>query len=336
MSGKRSFLKTLPGIAVSCFFLWFTFHGISYRALTGLRLVSPMWLLGVAGFLLAGYTLRAHRWWKMLQYSSRSSFGVCARVLMTSFAANNILPFRIGDIMRVFTYAGDLGASTSVVMGTVVLERMLDIFTLLLIFVATMGHSSQMFSARGRLIAFAIFGAVSAALLVLMLGARLLEPLLKRVFARLPQGPKVVKLEQWLLIGLDGVRNIGVAGTLWLMAESIVIWACEGMIFLSVMRMIGIGASSIAAVQALVFSNLSYLIPSSPGAVGTFETAATIALTGHGVPKATSAIYAVLVHVIILGSVTAVGGAFFLAHRYHVSTRKSLRQEISTLPQEIV
>ncbi len=336
MSRKRNLLKTVPGIAISCFFLWYTFHGISYRELTELRLVAPIWLFGVVGFLIAGYTLRVHRWWKMLQSSSRSGFGVCARVLMTSFAANNILPFRIGDIMRVFTYAGDLGASTSVVMGTVLLERMLDIFTLLLFFVATMGQSSGMFSARGRLIAFVIFGAVSAGLLVLMLGARLLEPMIKRLFARLPHGPKVKKLEDWLVLALDGLRDIGVAGTLALMAESVVIWACEGMIFLSIMRMVGIGARSIAAVQALVFSNLSYLIPSSPGAVGTFETAATIALTGHGVPKPTAAVYAVLVHVIILGSITAVGGIFFLLHRYHLSTRKPLREEIEELPEGIV
>ena len=70
-------------------------------------------------------------------------FRVCARVLMTSLAANNILPFRIGDIMRVFTYAGDLGASPSVILSTVILEKLLDIFVLVLLFVATMGSMQR-------------------------------------------------------------------------------------------------------------------------------------------------------------------------------------------------
>ncbi len=335
MSRRRNLLKTLPGIAVSAFFLWYTFHGLSYSELGGLRLQHPLWLIGLGGFLVAGYSLRVHRWWSMLRYSCRAPFSACARVLMTSFAANNILPFRIGDLMRVFTYAEDLGTSSSVVLSTVILERLLDVFTLLLFLVVTMGHGSTLFSARTRMVALIVFALVSAGVLVLMLGARLIEPLLKRLFARFPQGEKIAKLQHWLILALDGLRNIGVGGTLLLMLESVVIWCCEGMVFLAVMRMIGIGVKWTAALQALVFSNLSYMVPSSPGAVGTFETAATIALVSHGVPRPTSAIYAVLVHVIILGSVTAVGGVFFLAHRYHMSTRKPLLDEIQTLPEQI-
>ena len=75
------------------------------------------------------------------RHAPPSHFLVCARVLMTSLAANNILPLRIGDIMRVFTYAGDLGASPSVILSTVILEKLLDIFVLVLMFVATMGSS---------------------------------------------------------------------------------------------------------------------------------------------------------------------------------------------------
>lgn len=335
MSRKRNLLKTLPGIAVSAFFLWFTFHGLSYRELGGLRLRHPLWLIALGSFLLAGYTLRVHRWWRMLQYNCEARFSVCARVLMTSFAANNILPFRIGDLMRVFTYAQDLGTTTSVVLSTVILERLLDVFTLLLFLVVTMGRSSTLLSAKARIGALAFFALVSAGVLVLMLGAKFLEPMVKRLFLRLPQGHKIAKLEHWLILGLDGLSSIGAGGTLLLMGESVVIWCCEGMVFLAVMRMIGIATDWIAPLQALVFSNLSYLIPSSPGAVGTFETAATIALTSHGVPRPTAAIYAVLVHVIILGSVTAVGGGLFLVHHYNMSTRKPLLQEIETLPEEI-
>ena len=136
--GKWELLKTLPGVLISLFFLWYTFKGISFEQMRALRVVHPGWIAGVLGFTAGSYTLRCVRWTRMMRPVG-SRFGVCARVLMTSFAANNILPLRIGDIMRVFTYASDLGASPPVILSTVILEKLLDIFVLVLLFVRFMG-----------------------------------------------------------------------------------------------------------------------------------------------------------------------------------------------------
>src|SRR5258708_4887122 len=137
-TGKWELLKTLPGVLISGFFLWYTFKGISFEQIRAVRMVHPDWIAGVIGFTIGSYTLRCVRWTRMMR-STGAKFGVCVRVLMTSLAANNILPLRIGDIMRVFTYAGDLGATPSVILSTVILEKLLDIFVLGLIFVLTMG-----------------------------------------------------------------------------------------------------------------------------------------------------------------------------------------------------
>lgn len=335
MSHGRNILKTLPGLAVSAFFLWLTFRKVSFHALMSLHLVSPIWIAGIAVFMFAGYTLRVHRWYRMLQSSCQPKFSACARVLMTSFAANNILPFRIGDLMRVFTYASDLKASTSTILSTVILERVLDIFTLVLFLVATIWHGTHLPFPHIRRVAVSMLAAASAGLLILLLGAKTLESPLRRLLAMLPQSPKFQKVEEWLFLALDAIRNIGVFGTLLLLAESIVIWSCEGMIFVSCARLLGVDVHFLAPWQALVLSNLSYMLPSTPGAIGTFEYFAKIAMTTHHVPETLAALYAVLVHVVILSAITAVGGIYFLVHRYHMSTRASLIEEIETLPESL-
>src|ERR1700679_750522 len=104
VSRSRNLLKTVPGLLISAFFLWYTFKGISFAQIRALRFVNPAWIPGVLAFTLASYSLRCVRWAHMMR-STGARFAVCARVLMTSLAANNILPLRIGDIMRVFTYA---------------------------------------------------------------------------------------------------------------------------------------------------------------------------------------------------------------------------------------
>src|SRR5271170_7164649 len=183
---QRNLLRTIPGLLISAFFLWYTFRGISFDQILALRFEHPAWILGVLGFTLASYTLRCVRWSQMMPrgiLSIRAHFLVCARVLMTSLAANNILPLRIGDIMRVFTYAGDLGASPSVILSTVILEKLLDIFVLVLMFVATMGSLA---TPRLRLIAEGLLAVSTVGLVVLLVGARALEAIFRRMFARLP------------------------------------------------------------------------------------------------------------------------------------------------------
>src|ERR1700733_14266454 len=141
-SSSRNLWKTVPGLLISAFFLWYTFRGISFAQLLALRAAHPAWIFGVLGFTLASYTLRCVRWTQMMPRgirSVRAHFLVCARVLMTSLAANNILPLRIGDVMRIFTYANDLGTSPSIILSTVILETLLDIFVLVLMFVAPVG-----------------------------------------------------------------------------------------------------------------------------------------------------------------------------------------------------
>jgi uncharacterized protein (TIRG00374 family) len=340
MSRQRNLWRTLPGIAVSLFCLWWTFHKVDFHTLLQMRLQQPAWLLVLLFSITAGYTLRVHRWWKMLR--ERARFAICGRVLMTSFAANNIMPFRIGDLMRIFTYAGDLGVSSSEILSTVVLEKALDIFALLFILALTMWNGPHL-NLGGmrhvRMIVLLLLGAISALLLVLLLGARLLESPIRRLIAAMPQSPllqaRLSKLENWLVMGLHTIVDIGILGTLWLIVESLVVWGFEGGIFVAAAHLIGLSTDGSAPWQALVLSNLFYMLPSMPGAIGTFETAAKFAMTSHGVPGTPAALYALLVHVVILFIITAVGGICFLLHRKHQATHKSLIADIDTLPEEM-
>ncbi|HEX4650080.1 MAG TPA: lysylphosphatidylglycerol synthase transmembrane domain-containing protein [Granulicella sp.] len=327
----RSALKTLPGLLISAFFLWYTFKGISFAEIRSLRLVAPLWLLGVLGFTAASYTLRCVRWTRMMRPTG-ARFGACARVLMTSLAANNILPLRIGDIMRVFTYAGDLGTAPSVILSTVILEKLLDIFILVIMFVATMGSLAN---DRYRTIAYASLGISSVGLLVLLFGARLLLPRLTALFRRFPGNAKVAKLEHWVVLAFDATARIGVAGSVVLLVQSAVVWTCEGLIYASALKLFGIPTDRIGPWLAVSFANLSYLVPSSPGAIGPFELAVKSSLVSHGAAQSQAALFGLALHVWLLLSITGAGGLIFLIHRARIHNHTPLFDEIETLPEEL-
>lgn len=330
-SRSRNLFKTIPGLLVSAFFLWYTFRGIHPSEFRSLRLESPLWIAGVVGFTLLGYTLRCVRWTRMMRPSG-SGFPVCARVLMTSLAANNILPFRIGDIMRVFTYAGDLGASPSAIVSTVVLEKLLDVFVVGLIFICTMGRDlpDKIRHAADVAVGISVIG-----LLVLMFGAAHFEAPLRRLFASLPANKLIHKLEHWLLLAIDTLRQLGFAGSLTLLLQSAFIWFCEGMIFVSAIHLIGLKTDLLGPWEAVSFANLSYMLPSSPGAIGPFEWAVKTALVSHGASQAAAAVFGLAIHVWMLIAVTGAGGIIFLIHRIRIHNHKPLLEEIETLPEEL-
>jgi hypothetical protein len=249
---------------------------------------------------------------------------------MTSLAANNILPLRIGDIMRVFTYAPELGASPSFILSTVILEKLLDIFVLAVLFIATMASTV---SPRLRLAANAAVGISALGILVLLLGARALAEPLSKLFARLPKQKVLVKLEHWMLLALDCIRQIGLMGTVFLLAETVLVWTCEGIIYLSAMKLIGLAANPLGPWNCVAFVNLSFLIPSSPGGIGPFEAAAQKSLATHGAHPGAAALFGLALHVWMLITITGIGGGWFLYHRYRAGQHESLLTEIETLPE---
>ncbi len=330
-SRGRNLLKTIPGLLISAFFLWYTFKNIQLSEILAVRLLHPLWVVGVVGFTCASYTLRCVRWTRMMRPTG-AGFAVCARVLMTSLAANNILPLRIGDIMRVFTYAPDLGASPSVILSTVILEKLLDIFVLVLLFVSTMGAGV---SPHFRALAEISLGISGVGLLAFIFGAKILERPLKALFARLPQTGILGKIEHWVLLALDCIRQIGIGGSVQLLLYTAVIWFCEGMIFVSAVQLLGLAIDRIGPWQAVAATNLSYLIPSSPGAIGTFEMAAKASLMSHGAAESAAATFGLVLHAWMLLSVTGAGGILFLVHRFKIQNHKPLLEEIETLPAEL-
>jgi uncharacterized membrane protein YbhN (UPF0104 family) len=334
-TSNRNLLKTIPGLLISGFFLWYTFRGISFSQILALRAVHPAWILGVVGFTLASHTMRCVRWTLMMprtQRSIRAHFLVCARVLMTSLAANNILPLRIGDVMRIFTYAADLGASPSIILSTVILEKLLDIFVLVLMFVSTVGRVA---TPQLRLIADISLAISAIGLLVLLVAARSLQAPIQRLFARLPVNPKLARVEHWITLALDATGRLGVTGSLLLLFQTAIIWSCEGMIFASAIFLLGLPIDRIGPWLAVSFANLSYLIPSSPGAIGPFELAVKSALVNHGVSMSQAAVFGLAIHAWMLVSVTGAGGIIFLTHRIRIHNHKPLFVEIEELPTEM-
>lgn len=308
-----------------------------------MHFVDPKWIAVGALFLVLGYSLRVYRWWVMLQSSGRAGFSACGRVLLTSFAANNVMPFRIGDFLRVFAYAGDLNTSSSSILSTVVLERLLDVVTLLsflavILLTAPAGGASVIVFGRVVDVYFIAPPLVIITLITLlfMFAGGAMQRTIRGGVKRLPKHGLVDKLDNALTMAFDTVTRMPFRGKLLVLASSIAAWLCEGMIFVAMAKLLGVASGSRGPWLALSLSNLSYLFPSSPGGLGTFELCAKVGMTSQGARPDIAALFGFLVHMVVLLSITLAGGIAFLVHRaQRGSANKPLLQEIKDLPAEL-
>ena len=338
--GRLKLLKTLPGLAISAFFLWWTYvrvgpngkRGFDPAAFHQLRVVTPVWLLGILLFSIAGYGLRCYRAYAMLR-SVGAKFTACARIFMTSLAANNILPLRIGDVMRIFTYASDVNTTPSVVLSTVILEKLLDVFTLVVMFAITMQFGVGV-DPHLRTLVEAGMAVSTAGLLTMVFGAKAFQAPLSNFFAETKHA-SLKRLEHWLMLALNCISDIGIGGTLLLILYSFGAWACEGMLYVSFAKTLGLVSDRVGPWQAAAEANLSFLIPSSPGGIGPFELACKDALVRHGASPAASGLFGLVVHLYLILAITGVGGGWFLAHRLGRARRESLTLELETLPSTL-
>ena len=339
----RNLWKLIPGFGISAFFLWRVLRALNMDRLRSMRLVHPAWIAVLVFFFLADYGLRGYRWWFMLR-SVKARLGACMRVLMTSLAANNILPFRIGDFMRIFAYAPDVNAPSSTVLSTVLLERLLDIFMLFAFLVVGLHGADANFppvAVRGHsygVLRLAEFILVVAALGLglLLFGTALLHRITKKLVAKFGQHPRTHKLGEWSVLLFDAVLHLSFAGRVWLLVVTAMVWASESMVFVSFAKMIAIPSLPRGPWIAAALSNLSFLLPSAPGGIGPFEASGKVAMQSQGAIASDAALYALLVHVVTFVAITAIGGIAFLVHRTaRKGENKPLTEDLAALPSDL-
>lgn len=280
-------------------------HALSHARLSWVAIA----LIGVV----LSYGLRTQRWAMMLRsLGARVRFGDAATPLMSGVALNNVLPLRAGDVTRILAFRNLTKVGPSMQLGTLVLERLLDMATLMVILFATL--ALQPVSAldprlRGGLELVA-GGAVVAVTLFLAAPAPL-RLVVRAVEARLPRlraaGESLLRLSEAITALSRPLLLARLSGL------SLLAWLCEGSAYVSIAQALHVGHALPAGLLALGLATLATTIPSSPGYVGTFHYFAALALKQFGVDPALAAAYAILIHAVLWLSTTAVGFLLMLA-----------------------
>jgi uncharacterized protein (TIRG00374 family) len=331
-SGRRALLGLAIGVPVSAVFLWLAVRNANLGTVWHSLQEARASLVALAVVAMAGvYLIQAMRW-RSIVASPRVGLARFFEMVVSGVACNNVLPARIGDLLRARWLGLEAKIPAGRAFGTVVLDRGSDLASLLLLLavgLAAVGSSTW-------LVTMAVVAAVG-------LGALGGVIFVARLFAR--RGPGA--LSRFGLIGRlvreasDTLAEpMGRRRPVVWIALSLAAWLVWALGAIAVARAIGFHLSFTEAVFVTAVMNLGVAIPAAPGFVGSYEWLGVASLRLVGIHQNQALAFAIVLHACWYVPTTLAGGtalgvrAYLRLHRHARIARQAARRSRETTAYE--
>jgi hypothetical protein len=283
-------------ISLTC--LGLALAGLEWRRVgDALQRADWRYLLPAGGALMAYLVVRARRW-RILLGPTVTLYDAFS-VTNIGYLVSNVLPLRLGDPVRAVAIGLGGKVRISSALSTVFVERVLDMLTVVLLLAVTVPFVGEAAGWTRR--AGLLGGIVGLATMALMV-AFALRPewggsALRWVIKRLPavHGARLLEAADGLLEGLGALRSARSAAAL--IAWSALTWMLTVGHYFAILLAFVERPSVIEASFLTCATGLGVALPSSPGAMGVFHSAARYALQlPFGVAAETAVVVAFASH----------------------------------------
>lgn len=304
----------LVGIALSLVLVVLGLRAFPMDEVAGaLAGADPLWIVGAGLVYLITMPLRGVRWAALLGAIKPVSTLAATEVLAAGTLANNVMPARLGDVVRAFVLARREQVSASSSFATIMLERVFDgmvvVGMLLAVLVIEPPGAAWVDGVAG--VMGVIFASAIAVSMLLAWTERRALVLAEKLMQPLPAGlrGKVLGILVKLARGLSTLKSV--RATLLVTATSVLIWVIEVGVYVMVQEALGLHIPLHGLVLVMAVLTLGLTAPSAPAFVGVFEGLVIAAVALYGVVGPAAAAFAIAMHVVhftvgtTLGAVSA-------------------------------
>ena len=296
------------------------------HALTGFNYA---YLIFGISFLGIGYASRVLRWSIMLKSTgSEVGFTACSAPFLGSITLNNVLPFRIGDVVRALVFPASMGITKTTATSSLIVERLIDLITLLVCL------AIGLFAIEGIQISTELkFSATALAItgFLLLLFIFFFSDVLGDLFhkkADISESGTVAKAYSTardLLRSFNSMSRPNIL--LGMIAISALVWVGEAGLFYFILQGMHFESVPIEALLVMSVATLSTLLPSSPGYVGTFHLAVFTAVSLVGGTAEEAGSFAIIVHLALWLPTTLAGAlAIWMHPKLFCAARKNWKK----------
>jgi len=205
-----------------------------------------------------------------------------ANVVVVGYAANNVFPARLGELVRAGMLSERTGIPIVQSLMVTFIERVLDGLAILALLVLGVGLTDAAVPEWAHQlvrIAGLVFGLASLGLAVTVFAPGVVISVASRLGNRLPE-----RFHDPLVRLATSVTNAGSClkrprSAVLLGLYSLVVWGLEAGLFVAVLGAFGFEPSASLGAVAMSVTNLGLLLPSSPGFIGPFHYFCSRAVT---------------------------------------------------------
>jgi glycosyltransferase 2 family protein len=321
-------LKYLFSALLTVVFLYVAFRGTDPQALIkSVRGANYWWILLMFACLMLSHVARALRWRYLLApIKPNIGFRNLFSGVMIGYLMNNVLP-RAGELVRPYTIGKLEAIPKSAAFGTIVVERMIDTVSFLLLVVlipfvyeGALLESFPWLQRSGMILSMVTLAAV-ALMVSLMLRRDWTDALLGKLAPLLTAGlaRRVDRVTHSFLDGFLFIKEPG--NFLVIFVLSVVVWGLY--VLMTYFAFSSFDLQHVldlrAAIVILAISSIGVALP-TPGATGTYHLFATQALTRlFFVPNEVALSYATVTHAVGFVGVTVIGIYYLIQDHIKVS-----------------
>jgi uncharacterized membrane protein YbhN (UPF0104 family) len=290
------------GIAVTTVFGYLAVRDVLWsEAWAAFRASNQLWLVPAFAALAVAVVLRAVRWRSLFAPDRRPPLTSTTSALLVGYFFNNVLPVRAGEAARIVALHRTAGTSRAELAATVVLERIFDVLSLVVLLLVASPWLPHVGWTTG---AYVLAAGLGGACLLLVIAVAVWDErpfrLLLRPLTLLPflQEDRLGRAALNLTHGLAAIKRprVALAALIWTTLS----WLALALSTWFVLVGFGLGLSPLAGLLVIIAINLALIVPSSAAAVGVFEAATMVALSAFGVARSTALSAALVLHLLNL------------------------------------
>ncbi|MFC1513912.1 lysylphosphatidylglycerol synthase transmembrane domain-containing protein [candidate division KSB1 bacterium] len=326
-------IKLLIGILISLIFLVWAFRDVDIaQSWNTLKTVKFHYVLLSVILSIVVFIIRSYRWKFLLILQKDIPFMSVFSANNIGFFANNVLPFRAGELVRAYVIGRNENIPKSTVLATILVERVLDVLSLLFIAVAAILFLPIPQNDEFELIKTSCLILFAIELLVILICYLLLtkREATLNIFNRLLKiFPEKIRNSAHGIIDsfITGLEIFRAAKHFSLLIfTSFLIWL---VVLIQIAVMItafninfDLFTLFIASVIVMVFISLILTLPSAPGFVGTYHAAAKTGITMFSVNPDIAISLATILHLSAYIPVTIMGFYYLLKENIKISDAK--------------
>lgn len=326
-------LRWLVGIVISLIALYIAFVGVHWHAVGVALEDANYWLLVPAVPLLFVFiAIRAQRWRLLFYPDTHISLLATFGALNIGYMAGAVLPLQLGELARVYVLSDSQKLSPGRVLSTVAVERLLDVFALLLLLAVLVPFVDlPRVAAISSLVILAVFVLPTLIVVIAVRDRPRVERWSEKLSGRLPERfrERARSIAHSLLDGLSALSNprVLLAVIFWTFGS----WMTSSCVVYLVMRAFSLDVPFAAAPFVLIATTFGFFVPSSPGAIGVYHAISIRTLTTvFNVPHDAAVSYTLVVHALYLLSPTVVGACFFWWNHLSLRRLQSIEEQVQT------